>query len=104
MSITHIIRRGKHMYSDKVALSFVGRQTSYGDLYEEVSRCAGAFLKLDSAEGGSVGILCLNCDKAIVGFYGAMWAGKVAKLSSIPGGRRLNWVPPWTISPLLFCW
>ena len=77
MSITHIIHRGKHMYSDKIALSFAGRQTSYGDLYEEVSRCAGAFLKLDPAEGGSVGILSLNCDKAIVGFYGAMWAGKV---------------------------
>ena len=75
MSITRSIHRGKHMSGEKIALSFAGRQTSYSELYEEVARCAGSFVKLDPYEGGSVGILCLNCDRAIIGFYGATWAG-----------------------------
>ena len=80
MSITRSIHRGKHMSGDKIALSFADRQTSYSELYEEVARCAGSFVKLDPSEGGSVGILCLNCDRAIIGFYGAMWAGKAPNI------------------------
>jgi acyl-CoA synthetase (AMP-forming)/AMP-acid ligase II len=83
MSITRSIHRGKHMSGAKVALSFADRETSYSELYDEVARCAGSFVKLDPDEGGSVGILCLNCDKAIVGFYGAMWAGKVPNYLNI---------------------
>jgi acyl-CoA synthetase (AMP-forming)/AMP-acid ligase II len=83
MSITRSIHRGKHMSGDKIALSFADRQTSYSELYEEVARCAGAFVKLDPSAGGSVGILCLNSDRAIIGFYGAMWAGKVPNYLNI---------------------
>ncbi|MEH6581367.1 MAG: AMP-binding protein [Halioglobus sp.] len=83
MSATQSIHRGKHMYGDKLALSFADRQTSYSELYEEVSRCAGAFVNLSPSQGGSVGILSLNCDRAIIGFYGAMWAGKVPNYLNI---------------------
>ena len=83
MSITRSIHRGKHMYGDKVALSFADRQTSYSQLYEQVASCAGALAGLDSAAGGSVGILSLNCDRAIIGFYAAMWAGKVPNYLNI---------------------
>lgn len=83
MSITRSIHRGKHTYGDKIALSFAGRQTSFGQLYEEVASCAGALMGLDSSAGGSVGILSLNCDRAIIGFYGAMWAGKVPNYLNI---------------------
>ena len=54
MSITRSIHRGKHMYGDKVALSFADRQTSYSQLYEQVASCAGALAGLDSTAGGSV--------------------------------------------------
>ena len=83
MSITRGIHRGKHMTGEQIALSFADRQTSYSELYEEVARCAGSFVKLDPYAGGSVGILCLNCDRAIIGFYGAMWAGKVPNYLNI---------------------
>jgi acyl-CoA synthetase (AMP-forming)/AMP-acid ligase II len=71
------------MYGDTLALSFANRQTSYGQLYDEVASCAGALLELAPAAGGSVGILSLNCDRAIIGFYGAMWAGKVPNYLNI---------------------
>ena len=83
MSITRCIHRGKHLSGEKIALSFAGRQTSYGELYEEVARCAGSLVKLDPSEVGSVGILSLNCDRAIIGFYGALWAGKVPNYLNI---------------------
>ena len=83
MSITRSIHRGKHMYGDTLALSFANRQTSYGQLYDEVASCAGALLELAPAAGGSVGILSLNCDRAIIGFCGAMWAGKVPNYLNI---------------------
>jgi acyl-CoA synthetase (AMP-forming)/AMP-acid ligase II len=83
MSITRSIHRGKHMYGDKIALSFADRQTSYGQLHDEIATCAGALVNLDSRGGSSVGILSLNCDRAIIGFYGAMWAGKVPNYLNI---------------------
>lgn len=83
MSITRSIHRGKHSYGNRVALSFGNRQTTYGQLYDEVARCAGALLNLDSSIGGSVGILSLNCDRAIIGFFASMWAGKVPNYLNI---------------------
>jgi acyl-CoA synthetase (AMP-forming)/AMP-acid ligase II len=83
MSITRSLHRGKHMYGDRIALSFGERQTSYGQLYDEVATCAGALLELAPDDGGSVGILSLNCDRAIIGFFAAMWAGKVPNYLNI---------------------
>ena len=83
MSITRSIHRGKHMYGDKIALSFADRRTSYGQLHDEIATCAGALANLDPCAGSSVGILSLNCDRAIIGFYGAMWAGKVPNYLNI---------------------
>jgi acyl-CoA synthetase (AMP-forming)/AMP-acid ligase II len=83
MSITRSIHRGKHMYGDKIALSFADRQTSYSQLHDDIASCAGALVNLDPIAGGSVGILSLNCDRAIIGFYGAMWAGKVPNYLNI---------------------
>jgi acyl-CoA synthetase (AMP-forming)/AMP-acid ligase II len=71
------------MYGDRIALSFADRQTRYDELYDEIARCAGALVNLDSRAGSSVGVLSLNCDRAIIGFYGAMWAGKVPNYLNI---------------------
>jgi len=83
MSMTRSIHRGKHMYGDRIALSFADRQTSYGQLHDDIASCAGALLNLDPIAGGRVGILSLNCDRAIIGFYGAMWAGKAPNYLNI---------------------
>jgi acyl-CoA synthetase (AMP-forming)/AMP-acid ligase II len=83
MSITRSIHRGKHMYGDKIALSFADRQTSYSQLHDDIASCAGALVKLDPVNGSTVGILSLNCDRAIIGFYAAMWAGKVPNYLNI---------------------
>jgi long-chain acyl-CoA synthetase len=83
MSTTRSIHRGKHMYGDRIALSFADRQTRYDELYDEIASCAGALVNLDSRAGSSVGVLSLNCDRAIIGFYGAMWAGKVPNYLNI---------------------
>ena len=83
MSLTQCIHRGKHLYGDKPALVFGERSTSYRDLYDEVSRCASAFVAIDGGEQVKVGILTANCDRAIASFYGAMWAGMVPNYLNI---------------------
>jgi long-chain acyl-CoA synthetase len=83
MSLTQSIHRGKHMYGDTPALVFGGRTTSYRDLYDEVSRCASAFFGLDGGEQVRVGILTTNSDRAIISFYGAIWAGMVPNYLNI---------------------
>jgi long-chain acyl-CoA synthetase len=65
------------MYSERVAMVYGDRQTTYGDFHDLVARTAGALVDLDSRRGASVGILSANCDRAIVAFHGAIWAGMV---------------------------
>ena len=56
MSLTQCIHRGKHLYGDKPALVFGERSTSYRDLYDEVSRCASAFVAIDGGARLSLGL------------------------------------------------
>ncbi len=75
MSLTHSIHRGKHLHGDRPALVFGERTTTYGELRAEVARCAAVFGSLAEPCKARVGILTVNCDRAIVSFYGAIWAG-----------------------------
>ena len=77
MSLTQIIHRGRSMYGQRTALVYGDRTTSYGQLYDEVVRCAAVFAGFDSRPAARVGILSGNCDRAIIGFFGAVWAGMV---------------------------
>jgi acyl-CoA synthetase (AMP-forming)/AMP-acid ligase II len=83
MSITQAIHRGKHLYPEKIALACGDRRVSYGDVYEQVSRCAAVFTGLDSSPGARVGILSLNSDRAILSFHAAIWAGMVPNYLNI---------------------
>ncbi|MFT5485057.1 MAG: acyl-CoA synthetase (AMP-forming)/AMP-acid ligase II [Halieaceae bacterium] len=83
MGLTQSILRGKHVYPDTLAMSFASRETTYGQLHDKVALCAGAFAELDPEVKGTVGILSMNSDYAIVSFYGACWAGKVPNYLNI---------------------
>ena len=83
MSITQGIHRGKHLYPDKVALVYEDRSTTFGEVYEQVSRCASMLTGLDGSPGARVGILSLNSDRAIVSFHAAIWSGMVPNYLNI---------------------
>jgi len=65
------------MYGDKLALVYGSRKTTYREFHDEVARTAGAFVGLDPSPRTCVGILSANCDRAIIAFHGAIWAGMV---------------------------
>ena len=77
MSLSQSTHRGKHMYGERVAMVYGARQTTYGEFHDLVAGTAGALVDLDSRPGACVGILSANCDRAIVAFHGAIWAGMV---------------------------
>ncbi len=77
MSLTQSTHRGKHMYGDRTALVYGSRKTTYLEFHDQVARTAAGFVELDSSPRASVGILSANCDRAIVAFHGAVWAGMV---------------------------
>jgi long-chain acyl-CoA synthetase len=83
MSITQSIHRGRHTYGDKPALVFRDRTTTYAQVYDQVARCARIFADIDPGPEARVGILSLNCDRAILCFQAAIWAGMVPNYLNI---------------------
>jgi long-chain acyl-CoA synthetase len=83
MSITQGIHRGKNLYPDKVAMIFGDRRVTYGEVHDQVSRCAAVFKAVDESPGARVGILSLNSDRAVLSFHAAIWAGMVPNYLNI---------------------
>ncbi len=77
MSLTASIHRGRRINSEKPALIYKERTTTYGELHEVVGRLAGGLSKLWLEQGSRVGILAVNSDRPIISFYASAWAGLV---------------------------
>ncbi|WP_281645715.1 AMP-binding protein [Parendozoicomonas sp. Alg238-R29] len=85
MSLTECLHRGVSMYGEKKALVFEDRTTTYTELHHIVSKFAGALTNLGLERESRIGILTLNCDRAISCFYGASWGG------FIPNYLNMRW-------------
>jgi long-chain acyl-CoA synthetase len=72
------LRRTAGRYSDRAALTFLGRDTSYGVLEEAVDRCARGLHRLGLATGERVALFLPNCPQLVIAFYAVWRAGCVA--------------------------
>ncbi len=77
MSITQCIHRGNNLHPNKPALVDAGQVTTYGELYNQVRSCAAVLSQGEIQAQDRVCILAVNCIPAVVGFYGAAWAGLI---------------------------
>ena len=62
---------------DDVALQFFGRETSYRDLGEQISRAAEGLRRLGVRTGDRVALILPNCPQHVVAFYAVLRLGAI---------------------------
>ncbi|WP_102125134.1 long-chain-fatty-acid--CoA ligase [Deinococcus planocerae] len=70
-----LLRRSAERYPDRAALTFLGRTTTYGRLWQDAGRFAAALQGLGVRPGERVSVMLPNCPQFVVAFYGALLAG-----------------------------
>ncbi len=74
-----------------VATEFFGAKLTYGELWDQVLRMAGAFLEMGAGRGKKVAIMLPNCPQTIIAYYAALWNGAVPVLTNPLYVEREMW-------------
>lgn len=77
MDLVELLQRNVHKFAAKEALRFDGQGMTYAELGAEVRRGAGLLQSWGIAKGDRVGIMSLNTEAFVVGFFAAIAAGAV---------------------------
>lgn len=67
-------------YPKNVAFDFMGKSTTYGEMIEEIQKCAKALKTIGIRENDKVTIAMPNCPQAIYMFYAVNLVGGVANM------------------------
>ncbi|WP_291429935.1 long-chain fatty acid--CoA ligase [Deinococcus sp.] len=78
LTLPDLLRRAAEKYPDRVAMSFIGANTTYGQLYQNAQRFAAALRKMGVRPGDRVSIMLPNSPQFVTSFYGTLLAGAVA--------------------------
>src|SRR5690606_21157848 len=70
--------RPSQQVPDNIALEFMGRQVTYRQFADRVSRLARGLHGIGVGEGDRVAMLSLNSIEYVEYYYGVWWAGAVA--------------------------
>ncbi|MEI6729683.1 MAG: long-chain fatty acid--CoA ligase, partial [Pseudomonadota bacterium] len=70
-----LLDEAENNYPDKIALDFLGKQTTYLELADKVRRFAYSLSKLGVTKGVKVGIFMPNCPQFIISYYAILKAG-----------------------------
>ncbi|RJQ73327.1 MAG: AMP-dependent synthetase [Desulfobacteraceae bacterium] len=84
LSVPELLEQTAAKYKKKTALIFYGRKISYGELIEQVHRCANGLARMGVKKGDTVAIYLLNSPQFIISYFGALKAGaKVTPISPV---------------------
>lgn len=72
-----LLRHSAERFPEQIAVSFIGANTSYRALWQQVQRFATALQKLGVRPGDRVSVMLPNCPQFLVAFFGASLAGAV---------------------------
>lgn len=76
-SVVDILDTSRQRFGDHVALDFLGAETTYTELWQQVLRAAGALRDLGIGAGDRVAIVLPNCPQHVIAFYAALRLGAV---------------------------
>jgi long-chain acyl-CoA synthetase len=74
-SLPTLLDEAAQRFADRPCLNFLGKQTSYDQLYRQVRAAAAGFQKLGVGPGIKVGLYLPNCPQFVIAYYGALMAG-----------------------------
>lgn len=76
-SLAQMLATSARRFSDRVALDFYGKATTYSQLQDRVSRAAQALHELGVRPGDRVALVLPNCPQHVVAFYATLRLGAV---------------------------
>lgn len=76
-NIAQLLKSTADEYPDKLALDFLGKITTYRQLYEKACKFAQVLKGLGVQKGDRVAIMLPNCPQAVAGYYGALMHGAI---------------------------
>ena len=80
VSMSAMVERAGEQYADYKALYFMGRETSFRELVEQINRCAKALRALGLKKGDRITICMPNCPQGVIMFYAVNMIGAVANM------------------------
>jgi long-chain acyl-CoA synthetase len=69
-------------FAGHVATEFFGAKLRYGELWDQVLRCARVLSDLGVRPGTKVALMLPNCPQTIIAYYATLWLGGVAVLTN----------------------
>jgi long-chain acyl-CoA synthetase len=76
-SLADLIASSVAEFPENVALEFFGRETSYAELGEQISRAAEGLRKLGVRKGDPVALILPNCPQHVAAFYAILRLGAI---------------------------
>src|SRR3984885_6388319 len=76
-SLADLIPSSVAEFPENVALEFFGRETTYAELGEQISRAAEGLRKLGVRKGDPVALIMPNCPQHVVAFYAILRLGAI---------------------------
>ncbi|GGO21555.1 long-chain-fatty-acid--CoA ligase [Deinococcus humi] len=77
LTLPQMLERAAQKYPDRVALGFLGANTSYRELWQNVQKLALALQKMGVKPGDRVSVMLPNCPQFVTAFFGTLLAGAV---------------------------
>ncbi len=79
-SMADMVHQVVEKYPDYTAFMFMGKKTTYRQMWEQIENCAKALRTIGVREGDRVTIALPNCPQAIYMFYGVNLVGGIANM------------------------
>ena len=85
-----VIDESVSAYGDRVALEFLGKETTYGQLGEQIDRMTAGLQSIGVKKGTHVGIFMPNCPQFVITYFAVLRAG----------GTVVNYSPLYSVPEL----
>lgn len=77
VTLTEMLERSAQRYPDRVAMGFLGANTTYRELWQNAQKLALALQKMGVKPGDRVSVMLPNCPQFVTAFFGTLLAGAV---------------------------
>lgn len=71
------LEESAEQFKEKKALYFLGKEISYGELYDQSKRMTNYLQSIGVKKGDKVAIMLPNCPQAVISYYGVLMAGGI---------------------------
>jgi long-chain acyl-CoA synthetase len=71
------LKESADIYKGKKALYFMGKELSFQEVYRQAKKMAAYLQLLGLEKGDRIAVMLPNCPQAVIGYYGALFAGGV---------------------------